>query len=396
MQAPPIPANEKERLANLLHYNILDTIDEKEFADLTVLASEICQTPISLISLVDEKRQWFKSRVGMIDTETAREYSFCAYAINQPNELFLVNDASKDVRFFDNPLVVGAPYIQFYAGMPLVSQEGYALGTICVLDNKPKDLTPTQKNALQAISNQISKILELRVKNEMLNNIMTELEQQNEEIEQFSYRAAHDLKSPLHTINGLTDIILNMGDDSDPETTREYLEYIKQSSENLSHLIDAILYYSKNTQIIGIQKELFDLDSLLNDITFLLKPSEKIKIEKFLNCKEIFSVKIALKQIILNLMANAIKYLDRPDGIININCECKGGKYYFSLIDNGPGIPNEALENIFDLFKTNKINKDSGTGVGLATVKKLVEKLGGNVNVKSEPGRTEFAFTIAK
>jgi anti-sigma regulatory factor (Ser/Thr protein kinase) len=152
---------EKARVEALHSYKILDTDPEKAFDDLTVLASHICETPIALISLVDTDRQWFKSRVGVSITETAREVAFCARAIQQ-SDLFVVPDATKDPRFSSNPLVVSDPKIRFYAGAPFTSSSGYPLGTLCVVDMVPRELSAGQKNALQALSRQVQAQLELR------------------------------------------------------------------------------------------------------------------------------------------------------------------------------------------------------------------------------------------
>ncbi len=148
---PPLPANEKRRLEVLWQYQILDTPPEAPFDDLAELAALVCDTPVALISLADEKRQWFKARVGITATETARDISFCAHAILQ-TEVLIVHDALRDPRFAGNPLVTGSPFIRFYAGAPLVTEDGLALGTICVIDRQPRDLTPSQVQALEILA----------------------------------------------------------------------------------------------------------------------------------------------------------------------------------------------------------------------------------------------------
>ena len=156
----PIPRDEPERLANLLSYDALDSPADAELDQITLLASQICGTPIALISLIDSDRQWFKSKVGLTLSESSRDIAFCAHAIMQ-HELFIVPDALKDRRFARNPLVMSAPNIRFYAGAPLVSPDQHALGTLCVFDRVPRKLTADQEKALRALSQLVMAHLEL-------------------------------------------------------------------------------------------------------------------------------------------------------------------------------------------------------------------------------------------
>jgi GAF domain-containing protein len=157
----PIPANEVERLRTLRAYKILDTKPEEHFDELTRLAALICGVPISLISLIDTDRQWFKSKFGLDVQETPRAQAFCTHAIMQP-DLFVVPDASKDERFADNPLVTGDLKIRFYAGEPLAARDGHVLGTLCVIDHVPHTLTDAQKEALRIVGRLVIANFELR------------------------------------------------------------------------------------------------------------------------------------------------------------------------------------------------------------------------------------------
>lgn len=153
---------ENQRLSALHRYGLLDTPPEKIFDSITVAIAKICEVPIALISLVDEKRQWFKSAYGLRTRETPRDVAFCSRAIEQSPNLMIVEDASRDHRFSDNPLVTGEPSIRFYAGKPLETQDGFSLGTLCVIDTKPRQLRPHQIAALEALGKTVSSIIEER------------------------------------------------------------------------------------------------------------------------------------------------------------------------------------------------------------------------------------------
>jgi GAF domain-containing protein len=155
------PSQESARVAALDRYAILDTEPEQTFDDLVILAAHICKTPIAMLSLVDEHRQWFKSRVGIQIRETPKETAFCAHAIQQ-EDLFIVPDTFKDPRFKDNPMVQGEPHIRFYTGAPIVNEDGFALGTLCVIDRQPRELDSEQKEALWALSRLALGQIELR------------------------------------------------------------------------------------------------------------------------------------------------------------------------------------------------------------------------------------------
>lgn len=177
---PPIPENEAARLRDLQSYQILDTPSEQEYDDITLLASQICGVPIALISLIDSERQWFKSKVGFEIEATSRDIAFCTYAVmpDSPRP-FIVEDATKDERFADNPLVMENPHIRFYAGAPLVTSENHAIGTLCVIDREPRQLTDAQLAALQALARQLTMKLELR-------RMSVLLQQSNEQLHNLS------------------------------------------------------------------------------------------------------------------------------------------------------------------------------------------------------------------
>ncbi|MBF99803.1 MAG: hypothetical protein CMI36_12490 [Owenweeksia sp.] len=154
--------DESRRLYDLLSYGVLDTSPDQELDEIAEIASLLCDTPISLISLVDENRQWFKSRVGMDTKETPREDAFCRYTLDKPDEILVIPDSLEDERFRNNRLVTGEPRIRFYAGAPLLTPQGNVLGTLCVIDRKPKELTENQAKALKLLAKRAMDFLNTR------------------------------------------------------------------------------------------------------------------------------------------------------------------------------------------------------------------------------------------
>lgn len=171
--AAPTPSTEAARVAALDRYAILDSEPEQSFDDLVILAAHICQVPMAMLSLVDDHRQWFKSKFGVQVRETPKEASICAQAIQQ-NDLFIVPDTLQDSRFRNNPLVTGEPHIRFYAGAPLVNDDGYALGTLCVLDREPRELDAAQREAINALGRLALRQMELRMNLQLLKDALND------------------------------------------------------------------------------------------------------------------------------------------------------------------------------------------------------------------------------
>jgi GAF domain-containing protein len=167
------PSTEAARLAALDRYAILDSEPEQSFDDLVILATHICKTPMAMLSLVDDHRQWFKSKVGVQIRETPRDISFCAHAIKQA-ELFIVPDTLQDARFRENPLVLGEPHVRFYAGAPLINEDGYALGTLCVVDREPRELDEEQQEALLTLGRLALRQMELRKNLQLLKDALND------------------------------------------------------------------------------------------------------------------------------------------------------------------------------------------------------------------------------
>ena len=234
MRTAPHTPNEAERLASLRNYHILDTLPEEDYDNITHLASAICATPIALVSLIDDNRQWFKSHKGLEATETPREFAFCAHAIIEPEKVFSIEDSRMDERFADNPLVTGGPNVIFYTGVPLVNPEGHALGTLCVIDNAPRKLAPDQVQALRILANQVVQLLELRKRTAVL-------QAQNERLSKFTQEVSGDLRSPLKMIGTLSNMLLSVYKDKLDEEGVKVLEHLNDSSKELRELVNELL-----------------------------------------------------------------------------------------------------------------------------------------------------------
>ncbi len=400
MISTTIPINENLRLGALKSLDILDTQSEKEFDDITALAAYICETEISLISLVDTDRQWFKSKYGLSICETPRDVSFCAHAILDPENIMIVEDARKDERFSKNPLTETEKLVIFYAGVPLIDKDGFALGTLCVIDSKPKKLSEKQLQSLKSLANQVVLLFELNKKNNDLEKIQNKLTKRNESLREFARVISHDLKMPLANIITTTDLLKLILENKLDKESLQYFEYIKTSSFAMSSYISDVLDHYESQSLVHNKPESFSLNEQLQEIVNLLSIKPDFTINFPENNPILVTNKLALKQIFFNLIGNSIKYNDKEQIIVSIETSEDEKYYYFRITDNGMGIPNDKLATIFDLFTTaNTIDRsgNKGNGIGLSTVQKLIQKLGGTIEVASqEKIKTTFDFSIKK
>lgn len=392
MISAPLCDDEQERLQELCDYGILDTQEEKEFDDLTQLTSDLCGTPIALISLVDSERQWFKSKVGLSAEQTSRNIAFCAHAILQ-RELFEVEDTLDDPRFSDNPLVSGEPHIRFYAGAPLITPSGRALGTLCVIGYEPKRLSRKQKNALQTLSNEVVSRLELRKK-------LSELENAKELMSIFVSNVSHEIRTPMNGIMGIIKLLQQT--ELDPNQ-QQYVETLKRSSDGLLRIVNDVLDLSKiEADRLQIEHELFNLNQLLDDLFLCFKPLADEKSLSFYKRVPEYKQQLVgdggrLTQILGNLVSNAIKFTSQ--GEIVLRCEPEDGtgdeiRLRFSIQDTGPGLNPEQQEKLFQRyqqFDSSFTPLRVGSGLGLNICKQLTELMGGEIGVNSRVGEgSEF------
>jgi signal transduction histidine kinase len=400
MQLFPVLANEDDRLAALKSYNILDTAEEQDFDELTTLASTICQTPIALISLVDDTRQWFKSRKGLAAVETPKEQSFCAHAIAADDEIMIIDDARTDQRFSANPLVTGDLHIVFYAGVPLVNEDGYALGSLCVIDHEQKNLSENQISALKILGRQAVAKLELRRKMNILQQVNRDLRDANVFIQKFASMAAHDIKNPVSSIL-LTSQALKIRFQKIQDAGCEKLIDLNINAiKSLTTLLDEMLAYSKTPALLLSNKQEFNLLAMLKKIMTLVNIPGNFEITLPDKGHLLNMSPVAFEQIFINLLSNAIRYNDKETGIIDIRFTEDDNYYKFEIEDNGIGVAEQYHEKIFTNNFTLKITdryNNKGTGIGLSTVKDLLKVLNGTIFVKSDVGKgATFYVAIQK
>lgn len=395
-----IPDNEAQRLEALHNLDILDTPTDGDYDHITSLAAYICESEVSLISLVDEDRQWFKSKKGLTVCETSRDSSFCAHAILTPHEILEIPDARKDLRFIDNPLTKIDKPVIFYAGIPLLTVDGLAMGSLCVIDSKPKILNEGQRTALKSLGKQVELLFELRLKNRTLEQVKVSLSKHNDLLKDFAGTVSHDLKMPLANLILTSDILKKKYEDVFDETGLNYLGYLKKSSLSMSKYITNILAHYESTAYDRDDAHQFQLNDMLEDLVDLLDIKFECEVHLPETNFEIHCNRSALEQIFLNLIGNSLKYNDKEHTIISIDAREMDDQFEFSVRDNGRGIEKDKLETIFTLFSTiGHLDRDGerGHGIGLSTVEKLVESFDGTIKVSSEIGKyTEFIFTISK
>jgi signal transduction histidine kinase len=393
------PDNE-DRLNALHSYNILDTAEEKDFDELTILASAICQTPVALISLVDGNRQWFKSHTGTNVTETPIEQSFCAHAIVSAADIMVVDDARADERFAHNPLVTGDPKIVFYAGVPLINEDGFALGTLCVIDSETHVLTQAQTQALKVIAKQVVDKLELKRKVEALSQANQDLRDSNVFIQKFATMAAHDIKNPLSSILLTSQALKLRLFKLEDEGCSRLVDMNIASVKNLVNLVDDMLAYSKMPSLLIAKKQDREMNYLLKKVISLVNVPDNFTINIPAEIAQITLSEVAFEQIFINLLSNAIRYNDKENGIINIRFAQDDNHYRFEVEDNGMGIAEQyhdkVFQNNFTLKITDRYNQ-KGSGIGLSTVKELLNAMSGSIYLKSTVGEgCTFFISIKK
>lgn len=406
MKKPTIPTNEKERLQALIEYRILDTQPDVSFDDLTELASLITGCPIALVSLVDEHRQWFKSKKGLIASSTPREISFCAHAINQ-SDIFIVPDAVADERFHDNPLVIAHEGIRFYAGVPLMDEEGHGLGTLCVIDTHAKELSEVQKKELKIIAQQVLRLMELhKAKLELTENfqelqVLAKLNAEQQEMMIQSSRLAclgqmaaalsHEINNPLAIINLVTD---------KSQRTHQFDErsasIVRENITRISSILDSLRNFSNVNP--SHEKKYISVTGVIDDLIALF--SERLRAEdirlEYHNLVEVsvMANEAELRHIIMNVLLNSIEAVkSSKDRWIQIKNLFLDGNFSIEVSDSGPGISKKILPVMMEPFTTTK-DIGQGQGLGLSVCLGLAEANGAKFEYVKNAPHTTFRLSF--
>ena len=382
MISPERPKNETDRISELYKYELLDTVYEDEFDELVRLASKICQVPISLITLVDMNRQWFKAKYGLEANETERNISFCGHAILTDN-LFEVQDAIKDERFHDNPLVLGDLNIRYYAGMPLVTESGYKIGTLCIIDRVPRKLDSEQVFAMKVLSQQVVKLFELRIRNKDLKRV-TGVQHEIITI------LAHDIRNPLAAIKSTLDL-KNDGLLTDADQ-KEIDELTTVQLDGTLQLLDNIVDWGK-LRMSGSKQgnTLFNLHDLCDECFRQIALSSRSKKNELINSIDpalnIEANRQGVAFIIRNILVNANKFTEA--GKIIVSAMVTKGILTISIKDTGVGMSEKAKASLRERTWSatqRGTQKEKGSGVGLKLIFEYLQDMDGNVDFISAPG----------
>ncbi len=398
-----VPTNEAERLKTLHQYDILDTGPEQAFDDITLLASQICGTEIATISLIDQDRQWFKSKIGTTTRENPRDIAFCAHGILQ-QEVLVVEDATTDSRFATNPLVTGSPGLRFYAGAPLIAPDGQALGMLCVNGPVARTLSPAQAAGLRALSRQVVAQLELRRSMADLSRARDTALKAARAKSQFLANMSHEIRTQMNGVIGMAGML---SDTSLSAKQREFVEVIRKSGDLLLTIIRDILDFSKiEAGVLTFETLNFELGEVVESTLALLSDKAEAKGLELLGLVHhtVFTGLRGdggrLRQVLTNILSNAIKFTKQGEVVLRVTQQAETPSEVmlrFEVRDTGIGISAVAQQNLFEAFsqENSSINrKYGGTGLGLAIARQLAEMMHGEIGVESELDKgATFWFT---
>ncbi|WP_081211646.1 sensor histidine kinase [Salegentibacter sediminis] len=399
MEQKKVSVNEKLRRTALAQYAIFKSGQDRDYDQLTYLAAEICKVPVAKISIIGKKEVWSKSAYGTELSSIPRQNSFCELCI-QSGERNLILNKPEHPEVFEKAKGLYDREYQFFAGVPLVNSQGHAIAVFGVFDVKPRTLKPNQLKSLEALANQSMNLFEARKQTYKLHHVQRSLKQKYRELEKFASLVSHDIKSPLANIISLTELLKEENEDKLDDQTKDYLNFLVDSSYSLRNYVDGILNFYRSDHILEKDYEDVDLPELLKPVVDLYNISDDIEINYPKTGKLQNINKAALTQVFMNLLSNSLKYNDKEQRKVNIRFRENNSYYYFEVEDNGNGIPPEKVDKAFELFATLDVNDrygNPGSGIGLATVKKHIENMHGQIEVHSTPGvGSNFKFRIKR
>lgn len=380
-----IPPDEPERLAAVRRYEILDSPPDGAFDRLTAVAARHFDVPVSIVTIVDHDRIWFKSAHGVDGvSEIGRDPGLCASAIMQ-DDVWVVEEADRDPRTLANPLVAGGFGLRFYAGAPLTTHDGYNLGTLCVIDRVPRRITSEETAVLADLASIVVDELELRLA----------ARRERERLEQtradFLVTASHQLRTPLTAVLGAAKT-LTRSHDSLPALEAELVAIIDSQSERLQEIVEKILVSAQLERgDLRLRLELHDPTAIASSAIGAVKPlagGRTIVLDCDGTLPHVVADATRLRQVLVNLLENAVKYSPDPSRI-ELTVAQSGGRVRFVVADEGPGIPARDRRRVFEKFvrlDPHLSTGVAGTGLGLSIAREFVERMGGTVAVATATG----------
>lgn len=400
MTKPQDHNEELIRVGYLKSYGI-DSQGTSDYERILAVVAKLVDVPCAIMTIVDEHHTWIKAAHSITtDILAANEITLCNKCVHGDESLLVIEDLEKSDCPHKSHAGEGVPVIKFYAGMALQNKEGYKIGTIALMDYQPRQFTAEQQHYLKMVTSLTMERLEFKKLNSELERTKAELQNKNGILVDFARIVTHDIKTPLANIILNIDVFVSKIKDKLEDTYLSNLSNIKDSAFSLSTYVQDILTNYESSRLELQKHDTFVMSQVIDEIYHMVDTNGNLHIDYGSTEKVITSNKSAIKQILNNLITNAIKYNDKDQIEIEIRLTEDELNYFVSVSDNGMGIPASEIKGIFDLFKTLKqVDRfgQMGRGMGLSTVKNLINKLGGIIEVVSEVGvGTKFNFNILK
>lgn len=382
-----VPSNEEGRINALKRYEILDTPPDGSFDRITSLASRLFNVPIAIVSLVDTDRIWFKSHHGLPEEQTDREPGLCASAILS-DEVYHISNAIEDPRCLTNPLVAGEFGLRFYGAAPLKTKDGFNLGTLCVIDHKPRAFTKEEEKTLEELAAIVMDEMELRLAARKAVRVQSEILE----------IAAHDMKNPIINISMLAELIIQK---DDKEIINKMASQVKNASDRMISIIDGLLESAFiDAGRIKLRMEAVSIAELATEVIAANQVLAKAKDQNLTLRIESKALAKAdrekIREVLDNLISNAIKFTDKGKSI-TVTVKESFGKAYFEVKDEGQGLTDQDKEKLFKKFTRLSARPTGGeisTGLGLSIVKMLMDLHNGKILADSEGKDKGSTFTI--